>query len=304
MEAYQGVAITDGINRKNHMIPLTAIINSYRDSWNTVIPVNLGHDRTKPIGYTMLTGIYMEPGKAYLTNETAIMDTQEEHQQLHKMIKAFDYKIFCEDHKEDLDVLIKKLGNRLSGTFSVAPVGQAVAIKDKCVVEFIAKIVNGNVIYSNKFDKKTRVFPKARMTKRIVDITKFTGGMTKVDRHYPRVREDLERYLIQGLFDSDGCITWGRRKDKNRIWQKVSFTSQLKILEGVQQYLLKKLNISTIVRPKSNEKCYVLEFANCSDVIKFCEHIYPNEDFIILNRKYLKYKALRLELEENGEGAA
>ena len=40
-----------------------------------------------------------------------------------------------------------------------------------------------------------------------------------------------------------------------------------------------------------------------NDVIKFCEHIYPNEDFIILNRKYLKYKALRLELEENGEGA-
>ena len=28
MEAYQGVAITDGINRKNHMIPLKTIINS------------------------------------------------------------------------------------------------------------------------------------------------------------------------------------------------------------------------------------------------------------------------------------
>ena len=179
----------------------------------------------------------------------------------------------------------------------------AVAIKDKCVVEFIAKIVNGNVTYSNKFNKRARVFPKARLIKRIVDITKFTGGMAKIDRHYPRIREDLERYLIQGLFDSDGCITWGRRKDKNRIWQKISFTSQLKILEGVQQYLLKKLNISTIVRPKSNEKCYVLEFANCLDVLKFCKHIYPNENFIILNRKYLKYKALRLELEENGEGA-
>lgn len=180
----------------------------------------------------------------------------------------------------------------------------SVAIKDKDVVEFISKIVNGNVTYSYKFNKKTRVFPKARMMKRIIDITKFTGGMAKIDRHYPRVREDLERYLIQGLFDSDGCVTWGRRKDKNRIWQKVSFTSQLKILEGVQKYLLKKLNISTVVRPKSNEKCYVLEFANQYDVLKFCEHIYPNEDFIILNRKYLKYKALRLELEENGEGAA
>ena len=178
-----------------------------------------------------------------------------------------------------------------------------VAIRDKCVVEFMSKIINGNVSYSNKFDKKKRVFPKARLIKKITDILKFTGGMAKVDRHYPRVRDDLERYLIQGLFDADGCITWGRRKDKNRIWQKVSFTSQLKILEGVQQYLIKKLNISTVIRPKGKEKCYILEFANLSDVLKFCENIYPNEDFIILKRKYLKYKALRLELEENGEGA-
>lgn len=151
-------------------------------------------------------------------------------------------------------------------------------------------------------NKKTRRFPRARIQKRIPDILKFTGGRLKVDRHYPRIREDLERYLIQGLFDADGCLTFGRRKDKNRIWQKISFTSQLKILEGVQQYLIKKLDISTILRPKSNEKCYVIEFANRIDVLKFLKHIYPNDSFIILKRKYLKYKALRLELEENGEG--
>ena len=58
MEIYQGVAITDGVNRKNHILPLSTIIKSYRDSWNIAIPMNLGHDRTKPIGYTMLTGIY------------------------------------------------------------------------------------------------------------------------------------------------------------------------------------------------------------------------------------------------------
>lgn len=76
----------------------------------------------------------------------------------------------------------------------------------------------------------------------------------------------------------------------------------MKILIGVQQYLIKKLNISTIVRPKKNEDCYILEFSNRNDVLKFCEHIYSDENFIILKRKYLKYKALRLELEENGEG--
>lgn len=177
----------------------------------------------------------------------------------------------------------------------------AVQLYDKKVLDFISNVINGRVCINRTLNKEKRIFPNARIDKKIKDITKFTGGEKKEDRHYPRVRSDLERYLIQGLFDADGCITWGRRKDKNRIWQKVSFTSQYKILLGVQQYLLKHLSISTSIHPKGNEKCYVLEFANKTDVLKFCKHIYPNEDFIILNRKYLKYKALRLELEENGE---
>lgn len=177
----------------------------------------------------------------------------------------------------------------------------AVAMRDKEVVEFIAEIINTNVIYDNTYDKKTRRFPRARLHKKIKDISKFSGGYKKDDRHYPIVREDLEKYLIQGFFDGDGCITWGHRKDKNRIWQKISFTSKFKMLEGVQKYLLRKLDISTALRPKSGaDDCYVLEFSNKADVIKFCDHIYSDNEFIILKRKYFKYKALRLELEENG----
>ena len=176
-----------------------------------------------------------------------------------------------------------------------------VSLYDKKVVEFISKVIGGKVIYDHTLNKSQRRFPRARLIKRIVDITKFTGGYLKKDRHYPRVRSDLERYLIQGVFDADGCLTWGRRKDRNRLWYKISFTSQLKILEGIQKYLIKQLDISTVIRPKSNEQCYVLEFSNLKDVLAFCEHIYPDNKFIILNRKYLTYKALRLELEENGE---
>ena len=176
----------------------------------------------------------------------------------------------------------------------------SVCMRDKVIVEYIASILNCNVIYDNTFNKKSRRFPRARIIKKITDILKFTSGEKKIGRHYPRIRNDLERFMILGLFDSDGCLTWGRRKDKNRIWQKICFTSQLKILEGVQKYLKNKLKISTVIRPKSDEKCYVLEFSDRDDVIKFCNHIYPNENFIILERKYLKYKALRLELEENG----
>ena len=177
----------------------------------------------------------------------------------------------------------------------------SVGIQDKEVLEYISKVIGGNITYSHVVDKRTRRFPRARLNKRVADIKKFIGGPLKKDRHYPRVRSDLERYLVQGFFDAEGCITWGRRKDKNRIWQKVCFSSQLKILEGLQQYILKNLDISTVVRPRSGEDCYILEFANKEDVLKFCDHIYSDKDTVVLKRKYLKYKALRLELEDNGE---
>ena len=177
----------------------------------------------------------------------------------------------------------------------------AVSIDDKIVVEYISSIIGGNVIYDYTYNKEKRRFPRARLHKKITDIFTFTGGRLKVDRHFPRIKSDLERYLVLGLFDSDGCLTWGRRKDRNRIWQKITFSSQLKILEGLQKYIKNKLNISTAIRPKKNEDCYVLEFSDRSDVLRFCKHIYPDEKFIILQRKYLKYNALRLELEENGE---
>ena len=111
----------------------------------------------------------------------------------------------------------------------------------------------------------------------------------------------MERYLLLGFFDADGCITWGRRKDRNRIWQKVSFTSQLHLLEGVQKMLYSNIGISSTIRPKSDEECYIIEISNKEDVLKFINYIYPeNDKFIILQRKYLKANALRLELEEFG----
>lgn len=126
MEVYQGVAMTDGLNRKNHFIPLSTILKAYRDTWDRTIPMNIGHDRTKPIGYTRLTGVYMEPGKAYVTNEGAIMETTEEHEMLRKMIEVNDYQQFCEAHRDEIDSLVGKLKDVITDSFRVAPIGQAI----------------------------------------------------------------------------------------------------------------------------------------------------------------------------------
>ncbi len=173
---------------------------------------------------------------------------------------------------------------------------------DIAILHHISELIGGNIVVDNTFDKKARRFPRARLVKKINDINKFIGGCNKADRHYPIVNANLERYLLLGLFDADGCITWGIRKDKNRLWQKISFTSSLKILTGLQQFLLKQLNISTIIRPKKDSHCYIIEFANKHDVLKFLNYLYC-DNYFILERKYSKANALRLELEENDEGA-
>ena len=173
---------------------------------------------------------------------------------------------------------------------------------DKEVVDFIAEELNCNVKVDNTFNKKIKRFPRARLSKKIPDVLKFIGGNLKINRHLPIVSGTLNRYLLLGAFDADGCLTWGKRKDKNRIWHKISFTTSLGIATCIQQILIKELNISTIVHPKSKENCYVVEFANRKDILKFLDYIYC-DNFIVLKRKYLKAKALRLELEENGEGA-
>ena len=54
MEIYKGVAITDGKNRKNHIVPLSTLIKAYHESWNKPIPAYLSHDRTKPIGLLVI----------------------------------------------------------------------------------------------------------------------------------------------------------------------------------------------------------------------------------------------------------
>lgn len=68
MYTARGVSMTDGKNRKNHKIPLKTMINAYNQHWNIPMVMNLGHDRSKPIGYIVLDGVYMEPGRAYIIN--------------------------------------------------------------------------------------------------------------------------------------------------------------------------------------------------------------------------------------------
>ena len=176
----------------------------------------------------------------------------------------------------------------------------SVAINDSELIDLFSSLLGIKSFEDLTLVKEKRRFPRIRLVRKIVGINKFIGGNKKKDRNVPIIQKDLEVYLIRGIFDADGCITWGYRKDRNRIWHKVSFTSSLGILTSVQKVLY-KIGISTIVRPKANEDCYVLEFANKKDILKFYNYLYADDSFIPLKRKFDNYNALRLELGELSE---
>lgn len=178
----------------------------------------------------------------------------------------------------------------------------SIALSDKEILDFIAEQLDARIRINNTLDKSKRIFPHVRMSKKINGIKTLIGDSNlKEGRNFPRVSKEFRRYLLLGFFDGDGCLSWGERKDRDRVWQKISFTSSLSLLTGVQNLLIEEVGISSIVRPKSGENCFVLEFASKENVLKFLDYIYPNNDFIILQRKYLTSCALRLKLGEFGE---
>ena len=178
------------------------------------------------------------------------------------------------------------------------------SISDKELLEFISKNIGGYVRDYTKFDKKKRLFPKSRLmigNKRLINSLKvLSGGLKKEDRTFTRIKNDLQRYMLLGFFDADGCLTWGYRKDRGRLWHKVSFTSSYKLLVPIQK-LLDKQGISSVIRPKGTDKCYVLEICSKKNVKAVLSYMYGTEDLIVLHRKFEKYVALRLELGENEE---
>lgn len=174
-------------------------------------------------------------------------------------------------------------------------VSLGVAFKDRKLIYDIEKYIpwSCHINEDMTFDKKTRRFPRVRMTLRNrslgKDLVKHFGNRLATMRHTPIIPKHYEKYLLAGFFDADGCVTWGKRKDRNRIWHKISFTASDTILIGIQKILI-RYDISTIIRPKKGENVSLIEFASKKDIIKFSDLLPTNG--IRLKRKVIKLQEL------------
>lgn len=154
---------------------------------------------------------------------------------------------------------------------------------DREILKYIESFTDCDIVDDLSYNKSQKKFPSSTIRLKIEDVQTFIGGRLKKERSLPIVKQFLYKNLIQGFFDAEGCITWGYRKDRDRLWQKVSFTSSYSLLLSLQKILI-NFDISTAIKPKSGEDCYVMEFSNELDVFNFLQ-ILPTEDYFLKRKR-------------------
>ena len=140
----RGIVMTDGLNRKNHFIPFETMINAYDKSWEKGGPTSINHDSTKFAGWTYLSGIYMEPGKAYLTNEVHVPENDYEYKNLLEKNIKYLKQVYYYSKIDQFNEFRNMLGECLSNDARPALVN-CVAFEDKDIVLKIFPELGSNI---------------------------------------------------------------------------------------------------------------------------------------------------------------
>lgn len=178
----------------------------------------------------------------------------------------------------------------------------AVTTVDIDVVNWISKNIEDFSTDNPKFNDnvgagifaKQASYTKTFAVKYSEFFNKYGLMCKKSERSYNNIAKVNMRQFMLGLIDSDGCISFTRRKDRNRIACKVSITHpSLMLLEKVQTFLVESLSIPSTIKPKGTEKCFVWGFSKITHVEKFCEWLYSDTRDIVLQRKWIKWLELK-----------
>lgn len=119
MTTFNGIAVTDEINRYNQKFTLNAMYQSYTQQWSELLPCGINHNSEKDIGISKLTGIYIEPGKAYMTNSVSFADSKEEGEKILQHNYEYQYEHNVINHMDKYNALIDKIKGYIFGEYKL-----------------------------------------------------------------------------------------------------------------------------------------------------------------------------------------
>lgn len=138
--------------------------------------------------------------------------------------------------------------------------------------------------------------------KSLVFSTKLTpmfekyGLLSKKDtRTFHNIPKSEMNSFLLGLFDADGTLGFGQRKDRNRLWTSFKITHpNLNMLKKLQTFLTLNLDIASGIHPKGTEACFVLHVSKIDSVIKLMDYIYSSKVDYSIRYKRQKYVDLKM----------
>lgn len=114
MQELYGTIANDLINKYNEKLTIGAMVGSYQAQWQDLLPMAVNHDHRRFIGWTQLSGIFLEPGTTHLTNVSFLPETEEDRSWQEKIYNRIFNKMHLEN-KEAYDQLLDSLIVYLSG---------------------------------------------------------------------------------------------------------------------------------------------------------------------------------------------
>ena len=111
----KGISVTDEINLYNEKFTLQAMCHAYEKQWDDIFPSFANHNHKVSIGFSKLTGIYIDSQIAYMTNAMSIGENQEEEKQIQDVNYSLLYQTHVVDNIEKYRTLDKKLADYIVG---------------------------------------------------------------------------------------------------------------------------------------------------------------------------------------------
>ncbi len=109
-----GTIANDRVNRYGERLLPEAIFSAYQQQWKDIFPYTVNHDSTRKIGSTRLSGIFIEPGATYLTNQMLIPENDDEKRKVdNQVFRSFIFRTEKE-HGCDFEQLTALLSDVLS----------------------------------------------------------------------------------------------------------------------------------------------------------------------------------------------
>ena len=126
------------------------------------------------------------------------------------------------------------------------------------------------------------------------DLTNLGACNNKINRIFPNIHPDLVRHMIRGIFDGDGCITYGvshmERKVHNSYSAKINIVAYEGVMSSLKYIIEQELGLSTYMTNESkNTNLLGINISRKYDVLKFYHYIYDNAT-IYLQRKKIKFE--------------